>query len=1248
MFCWLRIINIINIINASISLSVLTKINNTNILLIDEYESYRNSQKYREKQSTLKNTNAENQYNILNIDAENTINDTTTEQQTENKKKLVYIRINTNGPINFIRGYFYWKNDMILQKMKLSPELNIKYKLIIEKKTYEYEKPNYRKTELAVQNKNIKKEEIEYMNAYHKTLSILYECNNGINIANNRLYSFYTFLNLEHVKKEVPKLLAAFLLIGEGINVNLKVKKENNKKYLVLERNCGFKIPITIESGNEKWSYSSVVDLVKYFNNHFLKWDQFCPSRDSAEEFETGLFIYSPNFIVQSYIHEFVTEGYEELLKIIRNYYKLLKECENEENYEKVYKRSFCNIENTCPIDNISLNSIIESKSLFDGINQNNIIDNNPKTITTNECNNNSYNKNSVLFYIPNDNSDQYDIIKVTKKKPLEKSLYENMIMDLKYIDSENDKRDIFPFEDKTQLPKYKAVNKSRRIGDTVVPFLTNERNRIYSNCCEISIFNFLAFLLYDKKTKKLNIQNFEKTGIKSVVDFYKKYNDPRKIIYDKTFNQEWSNAIADLKCEEIRYLKKDKIEENGELIWIRNEISSGIINSFRVIAFICGLEDTKMAFSDLGCNQENSNECNTCNSNENINNNDNLNNKHKYINYDISKVEDLINKISKKIAVNKNFSLEIVYSRHIIKDGKNELSGKIILKYEDKTTFELKIDDSHQEANFWINTSNLDIGINKIIDKYNKTNYLIFRLHHNYLFNYLSKPVIKEYIYNIIKEKEENFKTYCLFNLLILRINLEKKIERLNDLHFFLILKFKKNIDEKTFKKDEYFYFLQSIKKTTPEITKIFIRLFSNIIASVNINEKSIFYAITLPLFLFDGKCKNFLYIKLIDINNIYEIYDFEDIHIIILELGGIIKTLPWILELFTFEIKKKLAIKNLTKISSELANVFLDFSFFSYTCEIASLGIKLITEGLNLYNKNSDAYSLNMFSNNLHFIKPNNNTNDADQLNLHNINNTLNVNDGNKNHVNINYNLDKFFINEFHTLNLTNLLKVSKKWDLVFVCYNYNYYIQNIDWITFYLTAFNHLSALKESISQFYLKFNLKSPFIHYGFETSYIFDNILKYKNNLLAKRLITPFHIFLVLLRYGFSSDNFVDILSFILDHGTSINPILVFSALEYNFYKFSDFKNSLNYIYRVYKKKSSYSNSDKALINISNYLNEFRNLIINITKFYINKIDFKKFSDKKIFLDKLKNLAYIKNQLYEFEIILLQTAQHTFY
>ncbi|OAG32324.1 hypothetical protein NEIG_02573 [Nematocida sp. ERTm5] len=240
--------------------------------------------------------------------------------------------IHPDGPLNPLRGYIMHKSGYMYNKRFYAPEIDTMYRL---EKTgndddgipiYKYERnPVNDKVydDICMDTKKNK-----YLTQFHTLLIKMFPSTDGsLSIVSGRQDSIYSFLVKDRVKPECMRIMAALFLMSEQVDISFTTKKKKKGKILSLKSADGITTYIELPRTDE--ILLRLIDFLKeYINN-----DNANPSEMEAlpsvpttyKEFETGEFLSTFQFLVQSYIYEFIDKK-ENYIEFVEAVYTLLND----------------------------------------------------------------------------------------------------------------------------------------------------------------------------------------------------------------------------------------------------------------------------------------------------------------------------------------------------------------------------------------------------------------------------------------------------------------------------------------------------------------------------------------------------------------------------------------------------------------------------------------------------------------------------------------------------------------------------------------------------------------------------------------------------------------------------------------------------------------------------------------------------------------------------------------------------------
>ncbi|KAI5149431.1 hypothetical protein NEAUS05_1775 [Nematocida ausubeli] len=420
--------------------------------------------------------------------------------------------INPRGPLNLLRGYIEHQSGYMYNKRFYSSEIDTDYALTKREKPSPDSIQRYTFTRTPVNDRvykdfNTKTPEGKYLSTYHMQLIKMFPSADGsLSIEAGRSNALTNFLRAEHVKKDTKYIIAALLLLSEGVDIKIDVDHTGEKKKLVIKSKTNKeKVFVNVEmyiagtdpvtkEHKENIYQSEVAEIVKFYircrDNPLLKKDGEFAIPSTREEFESGLFLNSAAFLIQTYIYEFIdtVKSYKDFVEAVHEL--LIDQVVEKENPEQTKKKS-------------------KSSKIFDEL------------FLAREA----FDEN--IKYI----ASFTDLIKTTNEEAK------------------------FPFCNDSQLPQYTKVPhcKLDKSG-----FELDESLK-YSNCVESALLGLFCCLAYNPETKEYETDHMGEKISDELRDFFKKYPKPTDII-NIEMHKDWCMVVACLDSDDIDY-KSNKNE---------------------------------------------------------------------------------------------------------------------------------------------------------------------------------------------------------------------------------------------------------------------------------------------------------------------------------------------------------------------------------------------------------------------------------------------------------------------------------------------------------------------------------------------------------------------------------------------------------------------------------------------------------------------------------------------------------------
>ncbi|KAI5163377.1 hypothetical protein NEAUS04_1512 [Nematocida ausubeli] len=426
--------------------------------------------------------------------------------------------INPRGPLNLLRGYIGNRNGYMYNKRFFSSEIDTDYALTkTEVSSIGEQEYNFKRkpvNDRVHKDMDTKTPEGKYLSMYHTLLIKMFPSADGdLSIEAGRSNALTNFLREDHVKKDTKYILAALLLLSEGVDIKIiidhtgekkklviKSKKSKEKVFVDVEMHTAGLDPVTNEH-SENIYQSEAAEIVKFYircrDNPLLKKGGVFAMPATKEQFESGNFLNSAAFLIQTYIYEFIdtAESYKDFVNAAHEL--LIDQVAEKENSEQTKKKG-------------------KKGRIFD-----------------------------ELFIA----KDAFD----------ENKKYIESFCDLLKATNENAK---FPFCNDSQLPRYTRVprRKLKKSG-----FELNQ-SLYYSNCVETALLGLFCCLAYNPETGKYETDHMGKKISKELKNFFGDYPKPTEIT-DFEMHKRWCEVVACLKNKKIDYRQS----KNELLSGVRN-----------------------------------------------------------------------------------------------------------------------------------------------------------------------------------------------------------------------------------------------------------------------------------------------------------------------------------------------------------------------------------------------------------------------------------------------------------------------------------------------------------------------------------------------------------------------------------------------------------------------------------------------------------------------------------------------------
>ncbi|KAI5168406.1 hypothetical protein PAEPH01_0103 [Pancytospora epiphaga] len=273
------------------------------------------------------------------------------------------VYINSDGPLNLLYGYVFYTNRLIHKKRLFSPGLKINYSLTIVKDESSSKRNNSKDIVTAFEKNSGPTG--KYLFKYYEAVKTMYNVvNEKAFIQTNRDQSLFRFLTQKLDKEDSFKLLAAMLLLAEGIELPLRVDKEIIK-YKKSERTIHLLICEVDNKSLFKIGIYNIIEKIKDDGQVDLCFYKLKEIQHLVEFFITyggnnvkTLNSYKlplndmPSYLIQSYIFEFIQNLEEAQLffRVINNLLVQTKHGEDSEVWKKFFIKNKAEVKKYEPV----------------------------------------------------------------------------------------------------------------------------------------------------------------------------------------------------------------------------------------------------------------------------------------------------------------------------------------------------------------------------------------------------------------------------------------------------------------------------------------------------------------------------------------------------------------------------------------------------------------------------------------------------------------------------------------------------------------------------------------------------------------------------------------------------------------------------------------------------------------------------------------------------------------------------------
>ncbi|KAI5129016.1 hypothetical protein NEPAR08_1450, partial [Nematocida parisii] len=244
--------------------------------------------------------------------------------------------IHPDGPLSPLRGYIMHRSGYMFNKRFYSSEIDTDYSLTKTDKVIHDSDPVYDYTRQPINDQVYDdiEENKEYLTEFHTLLIGMFPSPDGsLSIVSERNDAMYRFLIKDEVQAQSMHILAALFLLSEDVNIpiNTCIQEE---KILFLESTDGITTYINLKGPNH-YLVNLIEFLKKYIDDDNANPNSIesTPNEPTTyEQFKTGEFLNTKQFLVQSYIYEFIDTP-EKYIKFVKAVYTLLNDQIKNENF---------------------------------------------------------------------------------------------------------------------------------------------------------------------------------------------------------------------------------------------------------------------------------------------------------------------------------------------------------------------------------------------------------------------------------------------------------------------------------------------------------------------------------------------------------------------------------------------------------------------------------------------------------------------------------------------------------------------------------------------------------------------------------------------------------------------------------------------------------------------------------------------------------------------------------------------------
>ncbi|EIJ95129.1 uncharacterized protein NEPG_00654, partial [Nematocida parisii ERTm1] len=295
--------------------------------------------------------------------------------------------INPDGSLSPSRADIMRKCEYIHNKRLYAYEINTMYNL---KKTYkqgrlfyEYErKPVNDKAYDDIYDPQKFKAKNDYFLRFHTHLINMFPCADGaLSIIAGRLDAPTSFLLKDEVQPQSMNILAALFLLSEQVDIPIAIEEKKKEKKLVLKSVNGetayidqsLVLYVNKKNSEEKIKtyHTETVKLINFMKHYagdaitYIQKEGYTEPT-TYEQFMEGKFLSTVQFLIQSYIYEFI-DTKEKYIEFVNAVYTLLNDqiVNDNKSISKNKKKSYKRVFNKCFIQESARKSKIDHTKII-------------------------------------------------------------------------------------------------------------------------------------------------------------------------------------------------------------------------------------------------------------------------------------------------------------------------------------------------------------------------------------------------------------------------------------------------------------------------------------------------------------------------------------------------------------------------------------------------------------------------------------------------------------------------------------------------------------------------------------------------------------------------------------------------------------------------------------------------------------------------------------------------------------------